>query len=55
METLFSLLVIAVCMWGCYTLAERKGRNTTIALICGFLFSWIAVIVYALLGTKNKE
>jgi hypothetical protein len=42
-------------MWGCYNLAEQKGRNKTIATICGFFFSWIAVIVYALLKDKKND
>ena len=55
MESLFGLLVIAMCMWGCYNLAEQKGRNKTIATICGFFFSWIAVIVYVLLKDKKND
>ena len=42
-------------MWGCYNLAEQKGRNKTTATICGFFFSWIAVIVYALLKDKKND
>ena len=51
----FSLVIIALCMWGCYSFAERQGRNTTLALVWGFLFSWIALIVYALIGPKKTE
>lgn len=53
---LTGLIIWAVCIWGCYKLAKDQGRNTTLAIVWGILFGWIALVVYALLMiAKRKE
>ena len=54
MGELVGLIIWAVCIWGCYKVAEDQGRNTTLAVVWGILFSWMALIVYALMGKKEK-
>ena len=53
METLLSLIVWALCGFGCYKLAENQGRNTTTAAILGVLFGVFSVIGYLIAGKKN--
>ena len=53
MEFIFSLLV--AFLWGyiCYRMAEKRGRDVTIAAILGALFGVFAVIGYAIAGDKT--
>ena len=53
MEFIFTLLV--AFLWGyiCYRMAEKRGRDVTIAAILGALFGVFAVIGYAIAGYKN--
>ena len=53
MEFIFTLLV--AFLWGyiCYRMAEKRGRDVTIAAILGALFGVFAVIGYAIAGDKN--
>lgn len=55
METILGLIVTALCTWGCYSLAEKQGRNKTLAVVMGILFSWISLIVYVVMGDKKKD
>ena len=55
METILGLIVTAFCTWGCYSMAKNQGRNTILAIVMGVLFSWLAVIVYAVMGDKKKD
>lgn len=48
-------IIWVICIWGCYKVAEDQGRNTTLAVVWGILFSWIALIVYALMGKKKTN
>lgn len=53
MEFIFTLLV--VFLWGyiCYRMAEKRGRDTTLAAVLGALFGIFAVIGYAIAGDKK--
>ena len=53
MEIVFSLLV--AFLWGyiCYRMADKRGRDTTIAAVLGALFGVFAVIGYAIAGDKE--
>ena len=37
------------CAFGCYWIAQSKGRNTTVAAIMGLLFGVFALVVYAVM------
>ena len=53
MEFIFTLLV--AILWGyiCYRMAEKRGRDATLAAILGALFGLFAVIGYAIAGDKT--
>lgn len=40
-------------MWICYVIAQEKNRSVGLALLWGFFFPFIAVIVYACLSVKH--
>lgn len=40
-------------MWICYGIAQEKNRSVGLALLWGFFFPFIAVIVYACLSVKH--
>ena len=52
-ELIFSILI--TILWGyiCYRMAEKRGRDTTLAAILGALFGVFAVIGYAIAGNKD--
>lgn len=54
MEIIISLIVWALCALGCYKIAEKNHRDTTIAAIMGFIFGIFAIIVYALIGEPKQ-
>jgi hypothetical protein len=54
MDILISLIVWALCSFGCYKIAESNGRDTTLAAVMGFIFGIFAIVVYAVIG-KPKE
>ena len=45
------------CLFGvwCHSIAKKNGRKTTLAFWMGFLFSWIAVIVYYVKGPTLEQ
>ena len=43
-------IIVAFC---CYYVAKHNGRNPWLALISGFIFSLIALIVYVIIGKKK--
>jgi hypothetical protein len=53
MDFIFSLLL--TCLWAyiCYRMAEKRGRDTFIAVLLGALFGVFAVIGYAIAGYKT--
>ena len=53
MDFIFSILI--AILWGyiCYRMAEKRGRDTTLAVILGVLFGVFAVIGYAIAGNKD--
>ena len=55
MEFIFTLLV--AFLWGyiCYRMAEKRGRDVTIAAVLGALFGVFAVIGYAIAGDKQRS
>ena len=53
MDFILTLVVWALCGWGCYKIAENNGRDTTLAAVLGALFGIFAVIGYAIAGDKN--
>lgn len=54
METITLVLWLA-SIYGCYALAQKQGRNTAIAIICGAIFSIFALIVYFFLDNNNND
>ena len=48
------ILSMIICMILCYYIAKANNRGTTTAAVCGFLFTYIAVIVYIIIGRKVK-
>ena len=50
METLLSLIVWALCGFGCYV-AENQGHTT--AAVLGACLAYFAVIGYLIAGKKN--
>ena len=53
MDFILTLVVWALCGFGCYKLAENQGRNTTTAAVLGVLFGVFSVIGYLIAGKKN--
>lgn len=49
---LFNLLFRIIFMCICYGIAHEKNRSVGLALLWGFFFPFIAVIVYACLPEK---
>ena len=49
------LLIILwdICIWACYYIAEKNGRNPVLATILGLLFSMFAVVGYTIAGKKD--
>jgi hypothetical protein len=52
MEVLFSILMSILWGYICYRMAEKRGRDATLAAILGALFGLFAVIGYAIAGDK---
>lgn len=50
---LLNLLVRIIIMCICYGIAQEKNRSVGLALLWGFFFPFIAVIVYACLSVKH--
>ncbi|MBO5805744.1 MAG: hypothetical protein J6R10_02655 [Tidjanibacter sp.] len=50
---LITILVWIACGFGCYKLAERQGRNVTIAAVLGVLLGVFAVLGYLIAGDKK--
>ncbi len=48
------LILSIVFLVLCIMVGEKKGYNTILCGIAGFLFSWLALIVIALLPDKKK-
>lgn len=53
MEFIFSFLIAILWEYICYRMAEKRHRDTTLAVILGALFGVFAVIGYAIAGDKN--
>ena len=53
MVTLVSFLIQFLCSWGCYKLALKQSRNTTLASVLGFAFGIFAIIGYLIAGNKK--
>lgn len=50
---LLAHLVFRILMCTCYVIAQEKNRSVGLALLWGFFFPIIAVIVYACLSVKH--
>jgi sugar phosphate permease len=46
---MFIIIIWLGCAFGCYWLAQSKGRNVALAAIMGLLFGIFALVVYAVL------
>lgn len=46
------VLSMIICMILCYYIAKVNNRGTITAAVCGLLFTYIAVIVYIIIGRK---
>lgn len=49
-----SLILGIICAFACYKIAQGKGRSAGWWGLWGFLFSFIALIIVALLPQKNS-
>jgi len=50
------LLIIAVFFSIiCYTMADRRGRDKYVGLVCGFIFGIWAVLYYLIAGDTSKK
>ena len=51
----FIFVFLMSILWGyvCYEMDEKRGRDTTLGAILGFLFGIFAVIGYAIIGDKK--
>lgn len=52
MEVLFFMIFFAIC---CGIVANNKNRSVGLAIFCGFFFGIFALIIYLLLGKKEKK
>lgn len=52
MEILLTLIVWAACAFGCYKIAEKNDRDTTVAAVMGVLFGVFAILGYVIAGKK---
>lgn len=50
---IIGLLVAIGCIYWCYSLAKKQGRNTVLGALLGFLFGIFAVIGYYIAGDKK--
>lgn len=46
------VLSMIICMIFCYYIAKANNRGIITAAVCGLLFTYIAVIVYIIIGRK---
>jgi len=53
MGELFWLVIWAAAIFLCFNMAKERGRSTSLAIVGGVLFGWLAVIYYALAGKKS--
>lgn len=52
---MLTLFLWAGCVVGCYFLAKKQGRDTTIAAVVGFLLGIFALIGYLIAGDKKID
>lgn len=50
---LITILVWLLCGFGCYKIAEKNDRDTTIAAIVGVIFGIFAILGYLIAGKKE--
>lgn len=53
MDILFSIIWWILCSYACYKIANKNGRDTTLAIILGFIFGISAVLIYVFIGEKS--
>ena len=39
MDFILTLVIWALCGWGCYKIAENNGRDTTLAAVLGYVIA----------------
>ena len=52
--TIIGLVCWVLCIYGCYHFAKKGRHNTLIAVILGFFFNIVALIIYFLLSLGKK-
>ena len=45
MDFILTLVIWALCGWGCYKIAENNGRDTTLAAVLGVLSDFLRFLV----------
>lgn len=50
---LLLLILWDICIFACYYIAEKNGRNPVLATILGLLFGVFAVAGYTIAGKKD--
>ena len=53
-SNVLGLVIWVLCIYGCYHFAKKGHHNTIVAIILGFFFSLIALIIYFLLSLGKK-
>ncbi len=43
---MIGIILCIICAFACYKLAEQKGKNLIVAMLCGFFFHLFAVVYY---------
>lgn len=51
----FQFIIWAVGVVLTFVVADKNGRNKWLALFWGILFSWLALIVYAIMGRSFEK
>lgn len=52
--SIIGLIIWIVCLVANIKIAKNKGRNLVVWVILSILFSWITLIVNAVLPAKNR-
>lgn len=50
---LLLLILWDICIYACYYIAEKNGRDPVLATILGLLFGVFAVAGYTIVGKKD--
>jgi len=52
--TLIGIIIEVLCIYGCYYFAKKGHHNTIVAIILGFFFNILALLIYFVLSLGKK-